>query len=207
MQELILREHITLLEIGLNRDGIDDIPSIRGWRRYLGNKVTLYGVDVDPRLSRHHDPGAGIHILIADQSRAQDLVRCGVANPKGYDVIIDGGSHMSSHQQITLRTLWQFLLPGGIYVIEHLHFQPQVETTMRTRDLIRLWRDGNPASTPHIQRPEAARIIEEASGIELHDSLSQRWGNETRDSLAVIRKQRRHLKAGTRALSLPVIRC
>jgi hypothetical protein len=83
-QELILRDQISMLEIGLNRDGYDEVPSLRGWRQYFGPKVTLYGMDIDPRFLRHHDPAAGIHILIGDQSSPADLVRCGIANAPGW---------------------------------------------------------------------------------------------------------------------------
>jgi hypothetical protein len=189
IQEFAPDERLSILEIGLNRDGEDEIPSMRGWQKYFGGKATLYGADISPRFLRHHDPAGGIHILVADQSNARNLICCGVANPSGYDIIIDDSSHMSSHQQITLRTLWQFLRPGGFYIIEDLHYQPMAEAILSTRELLRSWRDGLAATTPHVHRTDAARIIREAAAIELHDSRSRLWGDKTRDALAVIRKQ------------------
>jgi SAM-dependent methyltransferase len=188
LRELAPRRHLSILEIGLNRAGESDIPSLRTWRKYLGNDATLYGVDISPSFLCHHDPAAGINILVADQSDTASLVSCGLVNPLGYDMIIDDGSHISSHQQISLRTLWQFLRPGGIYIIEDLHYQPKAEPIMETREMLRMWKDGVPACTPHIGRADCSRIMAEICLIELHDSRSQRWGDKVHDALAVIRK-------------------
>jgi hypothetical protein len=189
VQELTPRNHLALLEIGLNRDGENEIPSLHGWRAYLGAKATLYGADIKPSFLSHHDPAAGIHILVIDQSKRADLVRCGLANPMGYDLIIDDGSHISSHQQTTLAVLWQFLRPGGIYIIEDLHYQPCAEPIMGTRELLKSWLTHTPASTAYLQADAVTQILNEASSIEFYDSKSRLWGDAVRDALAVIRKR------------------
>jgi len=189
LHDLGARSDLTLLEIGLNRDGRNDIPSLKGWRSYLGPKARLYGADINSQFSVHHDPKNGIHILTMDQSKRTDLVHCGVACPTGYDIIIDDGSHMSSHQQTSLSVLWQFLRPGGLYIIEDLHYQPQVESVMGTRELLKSWKTDTPSFTPFLSAEEGARIRDEAASIEFYDSLSQRWGDAASSALVVIRKQ------------------
>lgn len=189
IQDFLHLPKISILEIGLNRDGQDDIPSLRGWQSYLGDKAVLYGVDISSRFNHHHKPEAGVHIIVADQSNPKELILCGTANARGYDIIIDDGSHMSSHQQISLSTLWQFLRPGGVYIVEDLHYQPKSEPVLGTRELLRLWRDKIPASTEYISQAKASHILQEIAVIEFYDSRSMRWGDKVRDALVVIRKK------------------
>lgn len=66
--QLLEKDHFNMMEIGLNRDGTDDIPSIRMWRDYFGERASLYGVDIQSAFLKYNDPSARIHISIADQS-------------------------------------------------------------------------------------------------------------------------------------------
>ena len=43
------------------------------------------------------------------------------------DIIIDDGSHVSHHQQLCFKVLWDSLPSRGLYVIEDLHWQPKKE--------------------------------------------------------------------------------
>jgi hypothetical protein len=42
-------------------------------------------------------------------------------NNEMYDIIIDDGCHMQSHQQNALDTLWSHVSSGGVYIIEDIH--------------------------------------------------------------------------------------
>ena len=53
-----------------------------------------------------------------DQSDPAFLARL-VANTGGnFTVVVDDGSHLPSHQLLTLETLWPSLAPGGLYIVE-----------------------------------------------------------------------------------------
>jgi hypothetical protein len=61
-----------------------------------------------------------------------------------FDIIIDDASHASYHQQLAFKTLWKQLAPGGLYIIEDLHWQsPVFEAAMPavplSRDLFTDW--------------------------------------------------------------------
>lgn len=66
-----------------------------------------------------------IRSVVADQSNPDSLLRmvewaANLSIPPfgGFDLIIDDGSHQFEHQLITMRHLWPFVSPGGLYVIE-----------------------------------------------------------------------------------------
>lgn len=124
----------SLLEIGLNRDDCSEVPSLRMYRDYFGKEVKLSGFDIRPEFKAFEE--AGFEIFIGDQSSPDSLKQCLTGQ---YDIIIDDGSHASSHQQISLRELWQAVKPGGIYVIEDLHWQPFSESCPKTRALADRW--------------------------------------------------------------------
>lgn len=96
-----------LLEIGV-KDG----ASLRMWREYYPHAQQIVGIDINPPI---HVPGCDI--IQMDQC---DIYALGVLG--AFDIIIDDGSHMTLHQQISFHTLFFYQLNlGGIYVMEDLH--------------------------------------------------------------------------------------
>lgn len=100
------------LEIGLWKG-----ESIRMWREYFttGN---LVGADILD-LSNIQLPNTQIHVC--DQSSRDDLENLVLKTYNKFDIIIDDGGHMMHQQQITLATLFKYVKPGGVFVIEDLH--------------------------------------------------------------------------------------
>jgi hypothetical protein len=64
------------------------------------------------------NPGVAV-LHYGDQSSASDLNAATIADT--FDLIVDDGSHMSSHQLISLVTLWPKVTRGGVYVVEDVH--------------------------------------------------------------------------------------
>lgn len=114
-----------LLEIGV-KDG----ASLRMWRDfYPGAEVV--GIDINPPIAVE-----GCTVLQMDATDTKALATLGE-----FDVIIDDGSHFTSHQQIALAQLHLYQLkPGGWYIMEDAHtsFLPQYRNTARsTYELMR----------------------------------------------------------------------
>jgi hypothetical protein len=104
---------VKMLEIGVNRGG-----SLQLWRRYFGSEAMIYGVDVNPECARFADFPTQIRI----GSQADPAFLRSVISELGRpDIIIDDGSHVAKHQQVSFETLFPLLAPGGIYVIEDMH--------------------------------------------------------------------------------------
>jgi hypothetical protein len=176
-----------LLEIGLNRDNQNSIPSLDMYREYFGDIVTLYGFDIHPDFKKFHSSDNKTFIIIGDQSSKNDLKQC---TDTQYEIIIDDGYHASKHQQISLLTLWDSVSPGGIYVIEDLHYQPETKSDIITKDLIRQWKDGKIIGSTHITSSQVKKIMSTVDKIEMFDSKSKNWSDAAvKDAIAIFYKK------------------
>jgi hypothetical protein len=109
--EPIRNEKLSLLEIGVGSG-----PSLRMWYDYFKNSQ-IHAIDVVPQ-SQHNNERVSTHIC--DQSNKEQLLRT-IREIGSVDIIIDDGSHVVSHQQISLGVLFPYLKSGGQYWIEDLH--------------------------------------------------------------------------------------
>ena len=101
-----------VLEIGVQKGN-----SIRMWQEYFPF-ATIFGLDINPNALRTSGPR--IEIRLVDQSDAAALSAFAAAEGP-FDVIIEDGSHIWSHQITSLQTLLPHVTPGGVYVVEDLH--------------------------------------------------------------------------------------
>jgi hypothetical protein len=178
----------SLLEIGLNIDSSDDIPSLKMWKKYLGEDAEIYGFDIRPEFLRFQNTDEKINIIIGDQSKEMDLRKC---LSKKYDIIIDDGFHASKHQQVSLKILWGSLRNGGCYVIEDLHYQPPGDFGIKTRDLLLKWQAGIFETSEFISQIELNKILESLERIELFNSNSPHWPKEiSKNAFAVLYKKK-----------------
>lgn len=185
--EPLVDKECKILEIGLNRDNTDTIPSLSMYKEYF-RKPTLYGFDIQQGFMKFNDPQNGINIIIGDQSNPDDLRQI----QGSFDIILDDGYHASKHQQISLLHLWQLVKPGGMYIIEDLHFQPDpsIETSVKTKELMRSWKIGDACGSAWISTQEARSILESVDRIEMFDSESVKWPAESvRGAVAVLYKK------------------
>lgn len=101
----------SLLEIGVNRAG-----GCLFWREYLPN-AEIHGIDVRPRITNYIENR--LRMTVVDQSNREELKEFADANGP-WDIIVDDGSHMVSHQVASFETLWPFVNNGGQYIIEDI---------------------------------------------------------------------------------------
>lgn len=109
----IRHDPINLLEIG-----VYICRSHNMWVEWF-ERATIYGIDInDTRFYKY----ARKRLVLdnVDQSDKQALLD--YAKEKGpWRIIIDDGSHHSSHQKLTFEALWDYVEPGGYYIIEDTH--------------------------------------------------------------------------------------
>jgi hypothetical protein len=103
---------VHILEIGIFSGGSLDM-----WRSYFGDKVHVYGVDIEPACRVYES--SGTRIFIGDQSDRKFWQQF-IAEVPQLDIIIDDGGHLPSQQIPTLEMLLPHLRPGGVYLCEDI---------------------------------------------------------------------------------------
>lgn len=101
---------LKFLEIGVSHGG-----SLQLWRKYFGPEAVLFGIDIDPRCTAVDDRDLSVRIgSQADPAFLQKIVE----EMGGVDIVLDDGSHIANHQQVSFDTLMPLLSPGGLYIVE-----------------------------------------------------------------------------------------
>lgn len=109
--ESIRMDKIIVLEIGVGSG-----PSLPMWYEYFPN-AEIHAIDIVPQTQHDNDR---VTTYVCDQSNREQL-REVMERIGQVDIIVDDGSHVVSHQQISLGTLFPYLKQNGQYWIEDLH--------------------------------------------------------------------------------------
>jgi len=109
------KQSLNILEIGIG--GYED-PNSGGeslliWAEYFKNSKII-GADLFNKRIRLPKR---VETLKLDQSNPEELDNLG-SSRGGFDIIIDDGSHVSSHLILTFQTLWKYLNNNGLYIVE-----------------------------------------------------------------------------------------
>ena len=111
------------------------------WKKYFDD-IKYYGMDYFPwtdpkfrdgnatkcmtKFNRAH-PNVTEKVWFGDQANVTFLLQvvaeyASMNNGQNtWDIIIDDGGHYKDLMEISFATLWQFVAPGGYYIIEDLH--------------------------------------------------------------------------------------
>jgi Methyltransferase domain len=118
---------VKMLEIGVSKGG-----SLGLWRKFLGDEALIFGIDIDPDCAAYDGESASVRIGSQDDPQ---FLRSIVSEMGGIDVVLDDGSHVSSHQRTSFNVLFPFLSEGGLYIIEDLHtaYWPLYEGGLKRR--------------------------------------------------------------------------
>jgi hypothetical protein len=174
---------IRMLEIGVFHGG-----SLQMWREYLHPQSVIVGIDIDPNCKQFDDPERNVHVRIGGQQDATFLQE--VNSEFGpFDVILDDGSHMTSHMVESFRSLFaSALAEPGTYIAEDVHsnyWKSYRDSPISFVDFIavlvdamhahypdaegeRKFRTGHPDRLGEVSVP---RITPTLSSIEIHDSI------------------------------------
>jgi hypothetical protein len=117
--ESMRNEPLRLLEIGVWNPQMPG-ASLKAWYEYFPN-ATIFGYDI---VDAHRFDNDRVRTFVGDQSDPADLARFAESSGGEFDIIMDDGSHLDMHQQVSLACLFPHLKPGGQYFIEDLHVSP-----------------------------------------------------------------------------------
>lgn len=102
---------LRILEIGVLQGG-----SQRILKSYFKKGTIIYGVDIS-RDAEQYITGTQIRIGDATDSKFLEKI---IHEMGGVDIVIDDGSHLSSHQKKSFEILFPYLNQNGLYIIEDL---------------------------------------------------------------------------------------
>ena len=111
------------------------------WRDWFPN-ATVYGVDISAKIVNRFRYEERMVVEKVDQSDRQQLIEYSKKGP--WRIIIDDGSHVTSHQNKTFEILWDQVEPGGYYVVEDTHTSYAsftLDKSARTHDAVNIWMD------------------------------------------------------------------
>ena len=97
-----------MLEIGVSKGG-----SLGLWRKFLGDRAVVYGVDIDPSCARFDGETASVRIGSQDDPA---FLRRVVAEMGGVDIVLDDGSHVASHQRASFEVRCFASLPKAVFI-------------------------------------------------------------------------------------------
>ena len=103
---------VTLLELGVHNG-----ESLKVWATYF-RRGNIIGVDI---LENHVDFSAYPNIVFArgDQTDSDRLEEICLAHaPNGLDIVLDDASHLGQSSLASYTTLFRYLKPGGLYMVE-----------------------------------------------------------------------------------------
>ncbi|MGC9269831.1 class I SAM-dependent methyltransferase [Acidiphilium sp.] len=141
-------------------------PSVAMWLDYF-TAARIFGFDISDFSHIRHER---FRFIRGDAGKIDDLERLAAAAAQ-FDIILDDASHASYHQQLAFRTLWPRLAPGGLYIIEDLHWQsPVFEAALPpvplTRTLFPAWFEGGePPAHPLFSTADYQRIADEVASF------------------------------------------
>lgn len=184
---------IRMLEIGVFHGG-----SLRMWRKYLHPQSAIVGIDIDPNCKKFEDPEKNVHVRIGGQQDAAFLQS--VNSEFGpFDVILDDGSHMTSHMVESFRSLFaSALAESGAYIVEDVHsnyWKSYRDSSMSFVDFVAVLVDAMHAHYPDAEGELSFRTDHPARLHEISvPRITPKLGSiEIHDSIVVVRKASRDL--------------
>ena len=168
---------VKILEIGVFKGG-----SLEMWRKFLGEKATIFGVDIDPACAQYDGKFGSVRIGSQDDP---DFLRQVVKEMGGVDIVLDDGSHIATHQRTSFEALFPLLSNDGLYIIEDMHTAYWLDYEgglKRKGTAIEFLKDKIDAMHAHYSSAElnSSEAIPEINSIQFFDSV------------AVIHKKKQH---------------
>jgi cephalosporin hydroxylase len=106
-------QKLNILEIGISHGG-----SMQLWKKYFGEGVHVYAIDVNPDCKKLEEQNTTI--FIGSQSDRGFLRNVSGQLPE-LDIIIDDGGHTMEQQLVSFEMLYSKVKEGGLYVVEDTH--------------------------------------------------------------------------------------
>lgn len=154
-----------VIEIGIWNGG-----SLRMWSDYFTD-ANLIGADID--LSKIDAPIPRCNLRYVDQSKPPDLKTAFYdVPPNTADVIIEDGMHSARCQQTCFGVMFDYLRPGGRYIIEDLQtslvWPRELTERVTTLDLVQSLSSSGELDSDYIPSEVARRIGSQIGSVDIY---------------------------------------
>lgn len=106
-------QKVNILEIGIAHGG-----SIQMWKKFFGDQVHVYAIDINPACKELEEENTTI--FIGSQSDPVFLEKVKNEIPD-LDIILDDGGHSMIQQKVSFNSLYSKVKDGGVYMVEDTH--------------------------------------------------------------------------------------
>jgi len=106
-------KEVHVMEIGVSQGGSIDL-----WKKFFGEKLHYYGIDINPKCKNFESEN--VRIFIGSQEDKVFLEKVKAEIPT-LDILIDDGGHTMRQQIVTFETLFSKISNNGLYLCEDNH--------------------------------------------------------------------------------------
>jgi hypothetical protein len=123
-------DHVRDIDINILEIGARYGNSLKTWNEYF-DKPNVYSIELNEKWGKElKSQGYNVEIGCQTDKTVIDKVaaQCLAETKRGFDVVIDDGSHLSNHIKKTFDLLWASVEKRGLYIIEDLYHSYQDKT-------------------------------------------------------------------------------
>lgn len=106
-------QEAVVLEIGVSQGGSIDL-----WKKFFGDRLRYYGIDINPGCKKFEDDN--VKIFIGSQSD-RNFLQSIITELPDLDILIDDGGHTMKQQIVSFEMLFPKIKSNGIYLCEDNH--------------------------------------------------------------------------------------
>ena len=160
--------------------GFGQGKSVKMWMEYF-TKANLISVDIMKELPNDHLIGKYVKsgrfkFVSADQIDMSKVLKI-FDKYKSFYIMIDDASHIAEEQQYTLGHLFQFVIPGGWYIIEDLkckrnHSEKIKVRADKTLKVLRRYLSNNNFSSKVLTSKQNSYLNKNIKSVEIFDNIA-----------------------------------
>jgi len=116
-------DHVRNMDVNILEIGARHGNSLKTWNEYF-DKPKVYSIELNEKWGKKlKSQGHNVEIGCQTDKTVIDKVaaQCLTETKRGFDIVIDDGSHLSNHIKKTFDLLWVSVEKRGLYIIEDLY--------------------------------------------------------------------------------------
>ena len=172
-------ESIRMLEVGVCMEGTGGGHSIYMWQDYF-ERANIYAFDIVDMSG--HDCVVNndrTYFYRGDQGNREDLkAMYSEFGSLPFDFVLEDGSHKPEHQMISFAQLFQFVKPGGMYILEDISIPEHEVCCIRndeTHVTLTNFISSSVFVSPHITDYEKEYLEKSIDRIELYPDIQDAY--------------------------------